>query len=180
MNDTDPPGIVGDAYGPGIVGDAYGPGIVGDAYGPGIVGDRERFTAPGTARPRRWWPGVLLLAVLVPAVGGAVAVEWTAGVLAREGARPLRVTYEVTGTARDVTVTYPAWQDGGLSTARLTLRSLPWTGEVRTRGFMRGGSLAVTLGRSGGEVSCAVTVDDGTVRTASASGAFATATCDGF
>ncbi|MFD8827142.1 hypothetical protein ACFV1C_32925 [Streptomyces sp. NPDC059605] len=162
MNDTDPPGIVG------------------DAYGPGVVGDRERFTAPGTARPRRWWPGVLLLAVLVPAVGGAVAVEWTAGVLAREGARPLRVTYEVTGTARDVTVTYPAWQDGGLSTARLTLRSLPWTGEVRTRGFMRGGSLAVTLGRSGGEVSCAVTVDDGTVRTASASGAFATATCDGF
>ncbi|MFF4080206.1 hypothetical protein ACFYZN_12435 [Streptomyces sp. NPDC001777] len=156
------------------------PGAVGVAGGPGIVGDREQGVVSGTARPRRWWPGVLLLAVLVPTVGGAAAVEWTAGVLTREGTRTLRVTYEVTGTARDVTVTYPAWQDGGLSTARLTLRSLPWSGEVRTRGFMRGGSLAVTLGRSGGEVSCTVTTDDGTVRTASASGAFATATCDGF
>ncbi|MFI5746165.1 hypothetical protein ACIBBE_09550 [Streptomyces sp. NPDC051644] len=45
---------------------------------------------------------------------------------------------------------------------------------------MNGGSFAVTLGESGGEVACTVTVDDGTVRTASASGAFATATCSGF
>ncbi|MGW2176908.1 hypothetical protein ACWCXX_02220 [Streptomyces sp. NPDC001732] len=145
------------------------------------MSDQEPPPAPGTARARRRWPRLLLLlAVLVPVVGGAVAVEWAAGVLTREGTRPLRITYEVTGTAEDVTVTYPTWQEGGLSTARLTLRSLPWTGEVRTRGFMRGGSLAVTFGRSGGEVTCAVTVDDGTIRTASASGAFATATCDGF
>ncbi|MDK0519097.1 hypothetical protein [Streptomyces sp. ML-6] len=171
MNDTDRPGCVNETDLPGGTSDT--------ALARGASGG-ETAPAPGEARPRRWWPGVLLLAVLVPAVGGAVAVEWTAGVLVREGTRPLRVTYEVTGTARDVTVTYPAWQDGGLSTARLSLRSLPWTGEVRTRGFLRGGSLAVTVGRSGGEVSCAVTVDDGTVRTASASGAFATATCDGF
>ncbi|MFC8256285.1 hypothetical protein ACFUNF_01120 [Streptomyces sp. NPDC057291] len=43
-----------------------------------------------------------------------------------------------------------------------------------------GGSLAVILGQSGGEVACAAMVDDGTFRTASASGAFATAACGGF
>ncbi|MET9659465.1 hypothetical protein [Streptomyces sp. NPDC006510] len=134
----------------------------------------------GMWRRRREWPWVLLVVVLVPAAGGAVAVELVAGELSREATKPLRVTYEVTGTAKDVTITYPTWQNGGLSTARLTLRTLPWAGETRTKGFMSGGSFAVTLGASGGEVACAVTVEDGTVRTATASGAFATATCGGF
>lgn len=123
---------------------------------------------------------MLLVVVLALAGGGAVAVGTVAGALSREGTKPLRITYEVTGTAKDVTVTYPTWRDGDLSTARLTLRTLPWTGETRTRGFMSGGSFAVTLGASGGEVACAVTVDNGTVRTATASGAFATAACGGF
>ncbi|MFF3780360.1 hypothetical protein [Streptomyces sp. NPDC001933] len=129
---------------------------------------------------RRRWPWVLFVSVLALAGAGAVAVEVAAGELSREGTRPLRITYEVTGTAKDVTVTYPTWRDGDLSTARLTLRTLPWAGETRTRGFMSGGSFAVTLGATGGEVACAVTVDNGTVRTATASGAFATATCGGF
>ncbi|MER5848254.1 hypothetical protein ABT126_14695 [Streptomyces sp. NPDC002012] len=131
-------------------------------------------------RLRRQWPWAVLVVVLVLACGGAAAVAVVAGELSREGTKPLRITYEVTGTAKDVTVTYPTWQDGDLSTARLTLRTLPWAGELKTKGFMKGGSFAVTLGESGGEVACAVTVDDGTVRTASASGAFATATCSGF
>ncbi|MEE1842634.1 hypothetical protein ABZ776_35260 [Streptomyces sp. NPDC007076] len=129
---------------------------------------------------RRRWPWVLLVVVLALATGGAVAVELVAGALSRDGMESRRIGYRVTGTAKDVTVTYPTWRDGDLATARLTLRTLPWAGETRTRGFMNGGSFAVTLGPSGGEVACAVTVDDGTVRTATASGAFATATCDGF
>ncbi|MGW1656870.1 hypothetical protein [Streptomyces atratus] len=134
---------------------------------------------PQPGRPRQWrW--VALVVVLVLASGGAAAVAVVAGELSREGTKPLWITYEVTGTAKDVDVTYPTWQDGDLSTARLTLRTLPWTGELKTKGFMKGGSFAVTLGESGGEVACAVTVDDGTVRTASASGAFATAICSGF
>ncbi|WP_405654352.1 hypothetical protein [Streptomyces sp. RK9] len=44
---------------------------------------------------------------------------------------------------------------------------------------MKGGTLAVTTGASGGKVSCKVTAD-GTTRTGTASGKFATATCDGF
>ncbi|MFE6662326.1 hypothetical protein ACFVFH_01990 [Streptomyces sp. NPDC057697] len=129
---------------------------------------------------RRRWPWVLLVVVLALATGGAVAVELVAGALSREGTEPRRIGYRVTGTAKDVTVTYPTWHDGDLATARLRLRTLPWAAETRTRGFMSGGSLDVALGASGGEVACAVTVDDGTVRTATASGAFATASCDGF
>ncbi|MCX4732489.1 hypothetical protein [Streptomyces sp. NBC_01363] len=144
------------------------------------MSDRSPGGAPEAMRRRRRWPWVLLVVVLAPAGGGAVAVEVVAGALSREGTKPLRITYEVTGTAKDVTVTYPTWHDGDLSTARLTLRTLPWAGETRTRGFMSGGSFAVTLGASGGEVACAVTADNGTVRTATASGAFATATCGGF
>ncbi|MEU9316624.1 hypothetical protein [Streptomyces sp. NPDC048295] len=144
------------------------------------MSDQRPDGVPEAARRRRRWPWVLLVVVLAPAGGGAVAVGAVAGALAREGTKPLRITYEVTGTAKDVTVTYPTWHDGELSTTRLTLRTLPWAGETRTRGFMSGGSFAVSLGASGGEVTCAVTADNGTVRTATASGAFATATCGGF
>ncbi|MFF1644027.1 hypothetical protein [Streptomyces sp. NPDC058240] len=144
------------------------------------MSERSPGGAPEAMRRRRRWPWVLLVVVSALAGGGAVAVGVVAGALSREATKPLRITYEVTGTAKDVTVTYPTWRDGDLSTARLTLRTLPWAGETRTRGFTSGGSFAVTLGASGGEVACAVTVDDGTVRTATASGAFATATCGGF
>ncbi|WP_326765195.1 hypothetical protein OG978_11960 [Streptomyces sp. NBC_01591] len=144
------------------------------------MSDQKPGGAPMAVRRRRRWPWVLLVVVLALASGGAVAVGVVAGALSREETKPLRITYEVTGTAKDVTVTYPTWRNGDLSTARLTLRTLPWAGETRTRGFMSGGSFAVTLGASGGEVACAVTVDNGTVRTATASGAFATATCGGF
>ncbi|MEV5980351.1 hypothetical protein [Streptomyces sp. NPDC052114] len=56
---------------------------------------------------------------------------------------------------------------------------MPWSKKEKTRGFVRGGTPAVTAGASGGEVHCKVTAD-GTTRTATARGAFATATCSGF
>ncbi|MFF2012423.1 hypothetical protein ACFVWY_25530 [Streptomyces sp. NPDC058195] len=144
------------------------------------MGDGRPGGDPATVRPRRRWPWVLLVVVLALTAGGAAAVVLTAAALSRDGTQPRRITYRVTGTAEDVTVTYPSWQEGGLAAARLRLRTLPWTGETLTRGFMSGGSFTVTLGAAGGEVSCAVRVDGGPVRTATASGAFATAACDGF
>ncbi|MFF9347557.1 hypothetical protein [Streptomyces sp. NPDC014734] len=135
---------------------------------------------PGGAGGRRRWPWVVLVVVLALSAGGAAAVEVVSHTLARDGTKRLRIGYEVSGTAEEVTVTYPAWRDGELSTARMALRSLPWAGETESKGFMRGGAFTATVGRSGGTVVCTVTVDDGTVRRASASGAFATATCAGF
>ncbi|WP_406097639.1 hypothetical protein [Streptomyces sp. NBC_01013] len=129
---------------------------------------------------RRLWPWVLLMIlVLLALAAGAVSA-----VLAREvsadSSRTVHVRYEVTGAAEDVTLTYSTWKGEELSTGRLTLRSLPWAGELDTKSFMSGGSFVVSLGKSGGDVACSVTVDDGTRRTATASGAFATATCSGY
>lgn len=143
--------------------------------------DEPAPPSPPPQRQRLWlWPWVLLMvAVLLALAAGAVSAV-LARAVSEEGSRTLRIRYEVTGTAKDVTLTYSTWRDKALSTGRLNLRTLPWAGELETKGFMSGGSFVVSLGRSGGEVACSVTVDDGTRRTDTASGPFATATCSGF
>lgn len=114
-------------------------------------------------------------------VGGCVAVTaLVADNVSDESDRVVRVRYTVTGTAKDVSIAYTTVRDGELSTSEVTSRSLPWTKNMKTKGFVKGGSLTVTLGESGGKAVCSVTVDGGAPRTATASGAFATATCDGF
>lgn len=139
---------------------------------------------PGTPAPppprRRLWPWVLLMVlVLLALVVGAVSAVLAREVSA-ETSRTVHIRYEVTGAAENVTLTYTTWRGEELATARLTLRSLPWAGELDTKSFMSGGSFVVGLGKSGGDVACSVTVDDGTRRTDRASGAFATATCSGY
>ncbi|WP_326595288.1 hypothetical protein [Streptomyces brevispora] len=143
----------------------------------------EQGTDDGPDRPqppRRLWLWVLLMVVVLLALASGAVSAVLAHEVSKEGSKKLRIRYEVTGTANDVTLTYSTWQDEALSTGRLTLRTLPWAGELETSGFMNGGSFVVGLGRSGGDVACSVTVDDGTRRTARASGAFATARCDGY
>ncbi|WP_371773646.1 hypothetical protein [Streptomyces sp. NBC_01438] len=147
----------------------------------------EQVTDDGPDEPdrsqtprRRLWPWVLLMIVVLLALAaGAVSAVLAHG-LSEQSSERLRIRYEVTGTAKDVTLTYSTWQGEALSTGRLTLRTLPWAGELETRGFMNSGSFVVSLGRSGGDVACSVKVDDITRRTDRASGAFATATCDGY
>ncbi|NEC65114.1 hypothetical protein [Streptomyces sp. SID9727] len=129
---------------------------------------------------RRMWPWVLLLVAVVLALAAGAVMAVLSDVLRSEGSRKVHIRYEVTGTARDVVLTYSTWRGEELSTGRLALRSLPWAGEFDTKGFLSGGSFVVSVGRGGGDVSCAVTVDGGTRRTDSASGAYATATCDGY
>lgn len=143
----------------------------------------EQATSGTPAPPpprRRLWPWVLLMIlVLLALVVGAVSAVLAREVSA-ESSRTVHIRYEVTGAAEDVTLTYSTWKGEELSTGRLTLRSLPWTGELDTKSFMSGGSFVVSLGKSGGDVACSVTVDDGMRRTDRASGAFATATCSGY
>ncbi|WP_326735802.1 hypothetical protein [Streptomyces sp. NBC_01022] len=141
-------------------------------------------TGPGAPAPpprrRRVWPWVLLMILVLLALGAGAVSAVLAREVSSEGSRRVHIRYDVTGAAEDVTLTYSTWKGEELSTGRLTLRSLPWTGELDTKGFMSGGSFVVSLGKSGGNVACSVTVDDGTRRTARASGAFATAACNGY
>lgn len=98
---------------------------------------------------------------------------------AEESEREITVTYEVTGDAKDVTITYSTYGDGHASQNQVTDVDPPWRKQLKTKGFVKGGRLAITTAASGGTVHCRVTAD-GTTRTATASGVFATAVCDGF
>ncbi|MFG3404465.1 hypothetical protein [Streptomyces sp. NPDC048142] len=135
---------------------------------------------PAAPEKRRRWPWILLVAVLL-LIGGCVAVvALVADEVVEESERTVRVRYEVTGTAEGVSIAYTTWRDGRMSISQVTSQRLPWTKEVTTKGFVKGGSLGITVGASGGTAVCSVTVDDGSPHTATASGAFANALCRGF
>ncbi|MFG2197164.1 hypothetical protein [Streptomyces sp. NPDC048639] len=109
--------------------------------------------------------------------GGCIAI--VVGI-SNEASKETTVKYTVTGDARDVSIAYSTWHDDNLSTSQQTVARLPWTKEVKTTGLTRGGSLSVTTGAAGGSVKCSVAANDGKPNTATASGEFATATCDDF
>lgn len=118
-------------------------------------------------------PGVALLLAggCVGAVGPVVSEVSDA---VRETAM---VRYEVTGDAKNVTVAYSVWTDGDIVMDQETATALPWRKQVEAEGRGRNCTVVVTLGAGGGRATCSVSVDDGTPRSATASGAFATATC---
>jgi len=97
-----------------------------------------------------------------------------------EVTKSVTVKYSVTGTARDVSIAYSTWRNENISTSQDTARTLPWSKEVTTKGFVKGGSLSVALGAEGGTATCSVIVDNGKAHTATANGPFATADCSGF
>jgi hypothetical protein len=119
---------------------------------------------------------VLLVLVLLVA-GGCAAV--IAGV-SHEVSKAVKVEYAVTGDARNVTIAYSVWNDDGISTRSEVVKTLPWRKILKTKGFVKGGSLLISLSGSGGTATCSVTVDNDTPKTSTASGPSAAATCSGF
>jgi hypothetical protein len=115
--------------------------------------------------------------VAVVFIGGIIAI---AAVVRDDAGKSVTVKYRVTGTAHDVTIGYPTWSDDTISTTKVTAGTLPWHKQLTTKGFVKGGSLSVTLGAGGGTATCSVVVDNGKAHTATATGPFATARCNGF
>lgn len=112
--------------------------------------------------------------VLAGGIGGIVAA------VHHEATKSVTVKYSVTGTARDVAIAYSTWRNENISTSQDTARTLPWHKSVTTKGFVKGGSLSVTLGAAGGTATCSVVVGNGKPHTATANGPFASADCSGF
>ncbi|MET9696154.1 hypothetical protein ABZY31_04425 [Streptomyces sp. NPDC006529] len=123
----------------------------------------------------------MLLGLLLLLVGGCAALFAVfAHEVSQEAGRTARVRYAATGQAAGVTITYSSWRNGNVSTSQIGDRSVPWSKEITTKGFVKGGSLVVTLGADGGAATCSVTVDDAPPVTATALGPFSSAVCSGF
>lgn len=87
------------------------------------------------------------------------------------------ISYVASGDSTDATVQYTRFPSRVTAAERTPL---PWQQDVRVTGPYAQGVFEVTAGPGGGTVSCVVTVDGQVTRTASATGAGATATCDNF
>lgn len=146
------------------------------------------FSAIGVGRAakgRATNKGLAIAGLVVSVIGLVVCVVWAAAFgkavddLENEANRSAVVTYDVSGDAANVSITYSTFGDT-LTTNQETAAALPWTKEVSTTGLVKGGSLIVSTGAEGGTVTCKVTVDGKEAKTATATGTFASASCDGF
>ncbi|HJQ46917.1 MAG TPA: DUF4190 domain-containing protein [Amycolatopsis sp.] len=130
--------------------------------------------------------GLAIAGIVLSVIGLVICIVWTAafGKAANDLNNQINSTaavhYEVTGTAKNPTITYSTFGDGASTTNQETTGTLPWSKDVTTKGLIKGGSLTVTTGADGGSVTCKVTVDGKAAKTATASGQFASANCDGF
>lgn len=122
-----------------------------------------------------------IIGIIASVVGLAVCIIWVAVIgsavneVNDEVNRVAKVTYEVTGDAKNVDVTYGEVLDPKDE----TVATLPWTKQVENKGVIKGGTLTVTTGEDGGSVTCKITVDGQVVSTKTANGAFAVVMCSG-
>jgi hypothetical protein len=123
---------------------------------------------PPERQSRRKW---LVVTASVALVVGAIAlVVWTTA-----PEPPVRVVYQVSGTAERATVTYSTFRGG--ETRREELTALPWRMELLATGEPDHGVLTVTIGPAGGDVACEVRVAEVERRSATAKGPHTSALC---
>jgi hypothetical protein len=146
------------------------------------------FAAVGVARVRKHRAtnkGLTIAGLILSVAGLVVCIAWAAGTtkaindVNTEAGRTVTVHYEVSGTAKDATVTYSVANGTNWSTSQEQVQ-LPWTKDLTSTGLAKGGTLTVTTGAGGGNATCKVVVDGKDTKTADAVGQFATASCDGF
>ncbi|HEX8868439.1 MAG TPA: MmpS family transport accessory protein [Lentzea sp.] len=122
-----------------------------------------------------------IFGIITSVVGLVVSVVWVAVIgsavndVQEEVNRVAKVTYEVTGDAKNVDVTYGEV----LEPKEEKVATLPWTKEVENKGVIKGGTLTITTGEEGGSVTCKITVDGQVVSTKTATGEFAVVMCSG-
>ena len=129
--------------------------------------------------------GLAIAGLVVSIIGIVMCVLWAAVLgkaandIDEEANREAVIVYEVSGDATNVDVTYTTFGDS-MTSNQEKAATLPWSKEIKTKGLVKEGQLIVTTGETGGTVTCKVTVDGTEVKTATATGTFAIATCDSF
>jgi hypothetical protein len=127
--------------------------------------------------------GLAIAGLVVSIVGLVICILWVAvwnkavDDVEQEANREAVIVYQVSGDAPSADITYSTFGDE-LTTNQETVTKLPWRKEVTTTGIVKDGQLIVSTGADGGSVTCKLTVDGKEVKTATASGVFAIATCD--
>lgn len=143
---------------------------------------------PPPAQKARVWPWFLGAAVVMAVFGMFAAIGYANRDQTRPAATSTRagqgetvtLEYAVEGTATGVTVRYSTWSDGNWSSSTEKDVTAPWNrSEDIVDGALSGGTLTVTTGPEGGEVTCSITVDGKKLKTARASGKYAVAYCNG-
>lgn len=143
------------------------------------------FSIVGFTRARKGLAtnkGLSIAGIVLSAIGLLVCVLWAAAFgkaavdVNEEANRVATVQYEVTGDAKNVTISYTTFGEG-VSSNQEPVATLPWSKQLDTKGFMKGGSLTVTTGEEGGTITCKVVVDGKEAKTGTATGPFALATC---
>ncbi len=130
--------------------------------------------------------GLAVTGVVLSAIGLIICILWVAAFgkavdnIDKESNRVATVQYEVSGDAKNVTISYTTFSADGVTTSQETAAVLPWTKDVQTSGLTKGGSLAVTAGPEGGTVTCKVSLDGTQAKTSTATGPLALATCSDF
>jgi len=145
------------------------------------------FSAIGiskAAKGRATNKGIAITGLVLSVVGLVVCILWAAvwkkaaDDINEEANREAVIVYEITGDATNVSVTYTTFSDANANTKDETVATLPWTKEVKTKGYVKEGQVIVTTGEAGGSVTCTITVDGKEVESNTASGPFEMATCD--
>ncbi|KAA2264943.1 DUF4190 domain-containing protein [Solihabitans fulvus] len=130
--------------------------------------------------------GLSIAGLVVSVVGLVICILWVvafgkaADDLNKAANSEATVVYEVTGDAKDASITYSSFDNGAASTNQEQAATLPWKKELKTKGILKGGSVTALAGPDGGTVSCKVTIDGVEKKTATATGPAAMASCTGF
>lgn len=129
-----------------------------------------------TRRPLFW-----ILLVIVLLCGGCIGIVAAVSTSVDHQAHVQHtVVYSVTGTGSVNNVTYATVQEGNgqQGESQVTNVSLPWTKTITASGLFTAFTVSGTVGVGGGSITCTIKEDGKVLNTNTASGAFATATCN--
>jgi hypothetical protein len=130
--------------------------------------------------------GLSIAGLVVSVIGLVICIVWVVAIndavddINKEANKESTITYEVTGDVASVDVDYSTYGDAGVTSSQENVTTLPWTKDMKTKGFVKGGSLLVMADEVGGTVTCRVLIDGKEATTNTATGSFAVATCTGF
>jgi MmpS family membrane protein len=128
--------------------------------------------------------GLSIAGIVVSVLGLVVSILWVV-VLGKaisdvndQATQKHTIVYSVTGDAKTADIDYSTFEQAAAVKSE-TGAAVPWTKTVEATGVYIG-AFTVTTGEQGGSVTCKVVVDGKEVKTATAAGEYAVASCTGF